>query len=185
MVLHVIINFDCQLKLSIWEAAVSTRTAGDEAAEPDFDPDLDLGVLLGLGYQGLVRELNAHMAAAGFDVKAAYGYVFRTLLKEDLTTTKFGARLGITTQGAAKLIDEMERLGYVEKHPDPDDARVKVLRLAERGHQAVAEARRLQLDFERRLAGRYGADDVAAMRRVLEAMVDDEYRDAPRVMRLP
>jgi DNA-binding MarR family transcriptional regulator len=164
---------------------VSTRTAADEAAEPEFDPDLDFGVLLGLGYQGLIRELNERMAAAGFEIKAAYGYVFRTLLKEDLTTTKFGARLGITTQGAAKLVDEMERLGYVEKHPDPDDARVKVLRLAERGHRAVAEARRVHLDFERRLAERYGAEDVAAMRRVLEAMIDDEYGDRPRVMRLP
>jgi DNA-binding MarR family transcriptional regulator len=153
--------------------------------EPGFDPDLDFGVLMALGYQGLVRELNERLTAAGFEIKAVYGYVFRTLLKEDLTTTKFGARLGITTQGAAKLVDEMERLGYVEKHQDPHDARVKVLRLAERGRRAVAEARRIHLDYERRLAERYGAEDVAAMRRVLEAMVDDEYRDVPRVMRLP
>lgn len=153
--------------------------------EPAFDPDLDFGVLLGLGYQGLIRELNERMTAAGFEIKAAYGYVFRSLLKEDLTITKFGARLGITTQGAAKLVDEMERLGYVEKHPDPTDARVKVLRLAERGRRAVAEARRIHLDFERRLAERYGAEDVAAMRRVLEAMVDAEYRQSSRVMRMP
>lgn len=153
--------------------------------EPGFDPDHDFGVLMALGYQGLIRELNERLAAAGFEVKAVYGYVFRSLLREDLTTTKFGARLGITTQGAAKLVDEMERLGYVEKHQDPADARVKVLRLAPRGHQAVAEARRIHLELEQRLAERYGAEDVAAMRRVLEAMVADEYRDKPRVMRMP
>lgn len=164
---------------------MSKGFGGVPGAGPGPEPDLDFGVLLGLGYQGLVRELDAGLEAAGFDVKPSYGYVFRTLLKEDLTTTKFGARLGITTQGAAKLIDEMERLGYVEKHPDPDDGRVKVLRLAERGHRAVAEARRIHLAFERRLAERYGAEDVAAMRRVLEALIDDEYRSAPRVMRLP
>jgi DNA-binding MarR family transcriptional regulator len=169
--------------LNIWEAAVSTDAAGGGGF--GFDPDLDFGVLLGLGFQSLVRELDARLEAAGFEIKPAYGYVFRSLLKEDLTSTKFGTRLGITTQGAAKLIDEMERLGYVEKHPDPQDARVKVLRLAERGHRAVAEARRVHLDFERRLAERFGAEDVAAMRRVLEGLADEEYGDAPRVMRLP
>jgi len=167
--------------LNILEAAVST----ENGPEPAFDPDLDFGVLMALGYQGLVRELNERLTAAGFEIKAAYGYVFRSLLREDLTTTKFGARLGITTQGAAKLIDEMERLGYIEKHQHPEDARVKVLRLAPRGRQAVAEARRIHLDLEQRLAERYGAEDVAAMRRVLEAMVADEYREKPRVMRMP
>jgi DNA-binding MarR family transcriptional regulator len=152
--------------------------------QPD-DPDQDLGVLLGLAYQTLVRELNEHMAAAGFDIKTQYGYVFRALLKEDLTSTKFGARLGMTTQGAAKLIDEMERLGYVEKHPDPTDARVRVLRLADRGRRAVAEARKFHQAFEDRLAERYGTEDAAALRRVLVALVDDAYGDAPRVMRLP
>jgi DNA-binding MarR family transcriptional regulator len=164
---------------------VSTQNPESQDPTPVRDPDADFGVLLGLAYQTLVRELNGRLAIAGFDVKPQYGYVFRALLKEDLTSTKLGARLGITTQGAAKLVDEMERAGYVEKHPDPDDARVRVLRLAERGRQAVAEARRIHQDFEDRLAERYGADDVAALRRVFEGMVDDAYGDAPRVMRLP
>jgi DNA-binding MarR family transcriptional regulator len=166
------------------ERAMSRQSpAGGEPAQDD--PDQDFGVLLGLAYQTLVRELNEEMAAAGFEVKAQYGYVFRALLKEDLTSTKLGVRLGVTTQGAAKLIDEMERLGYVEKHPDPDDARVRVLRLADRGRRAVAEARRIHQAFEDRLAERYGSDDVAAMRRVLVSLIDDAYADRPRVMRLP
>ena len=152
--------------------------------QPD-NPDEDFGVLLGLAYQALVRELNEHMTAVGFEIKVQYGYVFRALLKEDLTSTKFGTRLGMTTQGAAKLIDEMERLGYVEKHPDPADARVRVLRLAERGRRAVAEARKFHQAFEDRVAERYGAEDAAALRRVLVALVDDAYQDATRVLRAP
>ena len=148
------------------------------------DPDSDFGVLLALAYQAFVRELNAYHAQAGFEVKPQYGYVFRALLKQDLTATSLGVKLGITTQGAAKLIDEMGRIGYVEKHADPNDARVRVVRLAERGHQAVRRAREFHQAYEDRLAERYGAEDAAAVRRVLQALVDDTYQDTERVLRL-
>lgn len=138
-------------------------------------PDEDFGILLGRAYQGFVAELNAHMAAAGFDaIKAAYGYVFRILLAEEQTSTRLGAKLGITTQGAAKLVDEMERVGYIEKVADPADARVKVLRLAERGRNAVAEARRFHQMYEDRLAERLGLEEAASLRRMLTAMGDPE-----------
>jgi DNA-binding MarR family transcriptional regulator len=146
------------------------------------DPGADFGILLGLAYQGMVEELNAHLAEAGYDgVRASYGYVFRVLLAEDLTATRLGARLGITTQGAAKLVDEMERAGYVEKHPDPADARVKVLRLSAKGRDAVAEARRFHQMFEDRLSAAHGAEAVTVMRGILAAMA--ETGDGERVLR--
>jgi DNA-binding MarR family transcriptional regulator len=135
------------------------------------DPDDDFGLVLGRAYQGFVVELNAHLAVAGFPaIKASFGYVFRSLLAEELTPTKLGARLGMTTQGAAKLVDEMERSGYVEKRADPSDARVKLLRLTERARAAVEEARRFHQLYEDRLAAGFGADATASLRRMLVAM---------------
>jgi DNA-binding MarR family transcriptional regulator len=148
------------------------------------DSDADFGMLLGSAYQGFVIELNAHLADAGFSgVSASYGYVFRALLAGDLTATKLGAKLGITTQGAAKLVDDMERTGYIEKHADPGDARVKLLRLSEQGRRAVAEARRFHQAFEDRLASRHGATQVAELRRLLVAMADEAFEDGERSFR--
>ena len=149
---------------------MSTQNPGPRVGP---DPDEDFGILLGRAFQAFVAELNAHMAAAGFDaIKAAYGYVFRILLAGEQTSTKLGALLGITTQGAAKLVDEMERVGYIEKAADPNDARVKVLRLADSGRNAVAEARRFHQAYEDGLAARFGVDDVVSLRRMLAAMGD-------------
>jgi MarR family transcriptional regulator for hemolysin len=133
----------------------------------------DFGILLGLAYQGFVEELNAHLVSSGFaGVGASFGYVFRALLAESLTTSQLAARLRITPQGAAKIVDEMVAAGYVERRSDPADGRARRLRLTDRGRRAVATARRFHADYERRLADTHGVDRVAVLREVLTALVD-------------
>jgi DNA-binding MarR family transcriptional regulator len=133
----------------------------------------DLGILLGLAYQDFVDELNAHLAARGFDgIRPSFGYVFRALLAEEATASGLAARLGITAAGAGKLVDEMVAAGYVERVDDPDDARSRRLRLSRRGRRAVATARQFHRQFEERLGEAHGARAVATLRRLLEAWVD-------------
>lgn len=135
--------------------------------------DRDFGILLGLAYQDFVDELNAHLAAVGFTgVGASFGYVFRALLADSLTTSQLAARLCITPQGAAKIVGEMVAAGYVERQSDPADGRALRLCLTDRGQMAVATARRFHADYERRLSDSYGAHSVAALREVLTAIVD-------------
>jgi DNA-binding MarR family transcriptional regulator len=133
----------------------------------------DFGILLGLAYQGFVEKLNAHLEASGFaGIRATFGYVFRALLEDDLTTSQLAARLRITPQGAAKIVEEMVAAGYVERRSDPADGRARRLRLTGRGSRAVAAARRFHADYERELADAYGAQQVAALREVLTAAVE-------------
>lgn len=132
---------------------------------------IDFGVLLGLSYQAFVDELRAVLQAKGFtDLGPSYGYVFRALGAEALHLRALAQRLGMTDQGAAKIVDEMEAHGYVERHAHPEDGRIKRLRLAGRGRAALAAARRFHRSYERRLAERLGAREVAIARRILEAI---------------
>jgi len=131
---------------------------------------IDFGILLGLSYQAFVDELRAALHAAGFtDLGPSYGYVFRALGAEALHLRALAGRLGMTDQGAAKIVDEMEARGYLERRAHPEDGRIKRLRLARRGRAALATARRFHRLYERRLAQRLGAREVAIARRVLEA----------------
>ena len=133
----------------------------------------DFGILLGLAYQAFVDELNAHMAESGFaDLGRAFGYVFRALLDDSPTTSELAGRLRITPQGAAKIVEEMVAVGYVERRSDPADRRAKRLRLTDRGRRAVATARRFHAEYERRLAVAHGAERVAVVRELLTAVVD-------------
>lgn len=64
----------------------------------------------------------------------------------------------------------MERRGYVERRPDPGDARARLVYLSERGTAALAAARRFHQAYERRLARADGRAAVDALRETLGRM---------------
>lgn len=134
---------------------------------------MDFGLLLGYAYHAFVQGLHARLAERGFLVLgASYGYVLRSLSDNPITASQLGEQLGITAQGAAKVVDEMVEAGYVERRPDPGDRRAKRLHLTPRGVEMFAEVRAFHAEFEQRLADELGPDQVAAVRAVLSHIVD-------------
>jgi DNA-binding MarR family transcriptional regulator len=143
-------------------------------SSPASDHD-DFGILLGLAYQRFVDALNAHLRQRGFaDLGASFGYVLRALAAEALTATQLATRLHLTPQGAAKIVDDMVRRGYVERVVDPRDGRARRLVLAQRGQQALDQARAFHAAFERRLGDTQGIERAGQLRVILEALVADE-----------
>lgn len=129
----------------------------------------DIGILLNVAFGVFKRDLHRHLAAHGFpDVGPSFGYVFRLLASGPHNLQGVAAALGITAQGALKIVADMVEKGYVERRDDPDDGRVKWLVLTARAQAAMAEARRFHRQFERGLTARLGRDQVAALRTVLE-----------------
>lgn len=139
---------------------------------------VDFGILLGLAYQAFTGDLRKALAARGFDdLGSAYGYVFRALAADSLSQRELAARLAMTDQGMAKILAEMEARGYVDRQPDPADARVRRLRLAPRGRRALAAARRFHASYERTLSARFGAPAVERLRELLQACAGLESGD--------
>lgn len=137
-----------------------------------MDHDNDFGILLGLAYQQFVSELHDHLAAAGFtDIRSNFGYAFKVLAKSDLTIGQLAERLGITHQGAAKLVDEMVNTGYAERRPDPADGRVKRVVLTDRARSLMTTGSRFHRAFEAHLATEIGPEAGAAVRKALNAII--------------
>ncbi len=131
-------------------------------ADPDF------GIILGAAYAAFTEWLRAEMRTSGFDdLGPSYGYVFRALGEGTLTLTELAAGLGMTTQGAAKIVTAMAEGGYVRSTPDPTDGRAKRLALDDRGRRALRRARALHASYERRLVRRLGEQRVADVREAL------------------
>jgi MarR family transcriptional regulator for hemolysin len=140
----------------------------------------DFGILLGLAYQGFVAELHADLARHGFTgVGPTVGYVVRALAERPMNQRALSVQLGITDQGAMKIIDDLERRGFVVRTVDPDDARSRRLALGKRGKALLRAARRFHAAFERRLAAELGAP-VATTRAVLEHIVAHAPGDAAK-----
>src|SRR2546425_5068155 len=140
----------------------------------------DIGVLLVLADQEFVRELREYVAAQGYDDQGrSDGFVFRTLHDGPTTITGLAERLDITKQGASQIVDDMERRGYVERRPDPTDARARRLHLTSRGQAALAAARKFHQSYERRLRREHGDAAIDAVREVLTTMAGETQVNNP------
>ncbi len=113
------------------------------------------------------------MERAGIeDMRSSYGFVIRALAAGDRTLTELAELLGVSKQAAIKVVDEMERRGYLERCTDPTDRRVKLLRLTPKATQVRRAALRASRQLERELRRELGDDDVAALRRTLLRLLE-------------
>ncbi len=144
----------------------------------------DFGVLLNVAFGAFKSQLHARLAEDGFDdLGSSFGYVFRLLKGQPHSLSQVAAGLGITAQGALKVINDMVAKGYVERHEEPGDGRVKRLSLTPRALAAMAQAQRFHVEFEQALAAQVGAQQVAAMREVLETIFAHAHADGMATVR--
>jgi DNA-binding MarR family transcriptional regulator len=146
---------------------------------------IDFGILLGLAFQSFVDELHVDLAARGFAPIGAWdGYVLRALADGPKNQRALAEHLGITEQGAGKVIADLRRRKLLARTPDPADARAWLLDLAERGTAMLRAARAFHARYEAALARELGAD-AATTRRVLEAILDRSPPETRARLKLP
>jgi DNA-binding MarR family transcriptional regulator len=128
--------------------------------------------LLAMAAQQATDEFFGRLHGKGFDtVRPAHGCVFGHIEPEGSRLTDLAARAGYTKQTVGEVTSELEELGYVERVPDPEDKRAKLIRLTERGQEAQKVGRRLIVDVEAEWSRRYGKERVAQLRELLEEIV--------------
>ena len=121
-------------------------------------PSRNTTALLGLAYMNLGHRIVEGVVAAGFPQRPAHSAVMAHIDVEVGTRlTTIAARANITPQAVGELVDDLERLGYVVRRPDPDDRRAKRIVLTERGHASVAAAMSTIATLEAELEGLLGA----------------------------
>jgi DNA-binding MarR family transcriptional regulator len=136
----------------------------------DLEPDL--AILIVAAARVIADRLGTAVEQAGIsDMRAPFGYVIRALADRDRTLTEVAALLGVSKQAAIKVVDEMEARRLIARHPDPDDRRVKVLRLTDKGRKVRKAALAASRQIERELRGEIGDGDIDALRRALRQLL--------------
>ena len=149
-------------------------------------PNDDFGVLLALAYVTFVDELDAAMAAAGHPrFTRWFGFVLRAIEHDAPSLRELADRLEMSSPGALKVVDQMVEAGYLERRGSPHDGRVRTIAATDRGHEALAAARRFHAAFESRLADTLGADTARAARSALAAVAAQGSPRVPRLFRTP
>jgi DNA-binding MarR family transcriptional regulator len=93
--------------------------------------------------------------------------VLLDLERSGVRSAELARRAGMTRQSMGELVAELEKLDYVERRPDPDDRRARLVLPTGRGLILVAHARRAVTEVETRAARRLGRERYAELGRLL------------------
>jgi DNA-binding MarR family transcriptional regulator len=130
--------------------------------------ELNTGLLLFLPYRAMETRVFDELAAAGFDdMTPSAARVFQRIAPDGSRLTDLARQAGIAKQSAAFLVDKLERAGYVQTVPDPDDGRARLVRIAERGARSVEAAAAVVARVEAEWEAHLGTRRMAELRRTL------------------
>ena len=133
---------------------------------PDGGPLI--GALLRVPWEAVRTRMLTRLRESGFDdFEPAHFTVFRYPSPDGARPSELAARLGISKQSLSYLLRELERLGYLERRPDPADLRAKRVVVSRRGKAAIAIIRSAVAELEREWAEQLGARRYAQLRSLL------------------
>ncbi len=125
-----------------------------------------LGVALRQAWVGYRRRLDDELAEAGFgDRGFPDGRVLSICATvADVTISSIGRELGITRQGASKLVASLRARGYVTLRPSGADGRQKFVALTPRARTFLRVQQEAARRIERRVASELGAEALEVLR---------------------
>jgi DNA-binding MarR family transcriptional regulator len=108
----------------------------------DEQQGLDLGVSLYIPYRYTEDRIFRAIQDAGFDDwTLAQCRVFQRIAQDGSRLTDLADQAQVSKQSAGVLVDQLERLGYVRRVPDPTDGRARLIVIEQRGRRALEVAK--------------------------------------------
>jgi DNA-binding MarR family transcriptional regulator len=132
---------------------------------------VNTAVLLREAFLALNDRMVQRLAERGHGVvRPAHGAVFQHIDDTGTPVARLAERAQMTKQAMAELVGHLERHGYVERRPDPNDRRAKLVVPTARGMEVFDLARELVPEVERDIDRLLGAARADALRDDLERL---------------
>ncbi|WP_019203739.1 MarR family winged helix-turn-helix transcriptional regulator [Tsukamurella sp. 1534] len=124
------------------------------------------------------RAMQAARDAGYTDITLAQARIGQRIGPAGTRLTELAEQAQVTKQTAGFLVDQLESAGYVERVPDPDDGRARLIRLAPRGTEVAEVANAEVARMEQEWADHLGPTGYRELRRALEKLreITDPYR---------
>ncbi|MFI5807280.1 MarR family winged helix-turn-helix transcriptional regulator [Streptomyces sp. NPDC051561] len=147
---------------------------------PDNTPGFELPLLLFAGFRTLIDRLHTELAAQGHPhLRPAHGFAMQAIAApgpSGATATEMARHLGVSKQAAGKTADRLITLGYAAAHPDPADARRKLLRLTPHGVDALTRSATVFDQLRAEWSSTLGTDRVRDLESALRTVVPPSER---------
>lgn len=134
--------------------------------------ELDLTSLLSLSFSTSINELHERLSELGFeDIRPIHGFMFKYITPNGATGIELAEYLGITKQAVSKMVDYLEKSGYVMRKTHPTDKRGKIIVLTERGWLVVQAKEKILTEIEGRWIENIGAERMQMLKEDLTKLV--------------
>lgn len=148
--------------------------AHDGAGRPGYE----LAYLLLGAFQRLTDGVHDRLAQQGHPgVATTHGFAMQAV-GSGATTKELAATLGVSKQAAAKTVERLVDMGYLESHLDPRDARARILTHTEHGRDMLRRSERAFEDLRSEWANLIGPDNLAALEQHLTVLNAEEFGTA-------
>ena len=132
-----------------------------------------VGWRLWLATRNWQKEFVAGMREAGHDwFTDARATLLAYVARNGTPQSRIIERMGISKQAVQQLIDGLEAEGIVERLPDPDDRRGRIVRHTKKGQAALRDADAIKQRIEARYARLLGTSRFEALRDALVVLND-------------
>ncbi len=134
---------------------------------------MDYGQTVGFALVKLCKQyfnyLNTTLSEVGL-----YEGQHHTLLQlwdsDGLPQAELTKRLGVEPASVSKAVERMEAAGFVQRRPDPQDARANCIFLTEKGRRLEEPVKRILVESEERLLATMSLEERLLLRRLLLQM---------------
>ncbi|OEC93241.1 MULTISPECIES: MarR family transcriptional regulator [unclassified Rhizobium] len=138
-----------------------------------ISPHLSLGLLLRLVHQHYAQAVDAALEEAGFrDIRPPHSNVFTFARPEGIQVSELTKLAHVRKQTMTQAVEELERLGYVERRPDPNDRRARLVFLTERGKGVRPVAMAAGKMVEQRWSDMAGSGEIEVIRQGLQNLLE-------------
>lgn len=128
-------------------------------------------LLMFVSYRHAEQRILAHLHERGFDdLTLAQLRLAARLDDGGSRITTLAAAAQVTKQTAGFLVDQLQRAGYVQRRPDPTDARARLVVLHERGRAVRRAAREMEAELETEWTEHLGEEQMAGLRAALGSL---------------
>ncbi|MDL9935255.1 MarR family winged helix-turn-helix transcriptional regulator [Gordonia sp. ABSL1-1] len=137
------------------------------------DPIADLEAeLADFWRRGRVRiRARTHAIDPALD-PSCYPLIALLARRGHLRMSELAAELGLEKSTVTRQIDAVVRLGLVDRHPDPDDARARIVSLSEAGRQRFGDVVTSAVADWRTRLSRWNPDDIRTLTALLHRLGD-------------
>ena len=133
--------------------------------EANFPERPLIGLLLRLVYQHSAQDIDAALREAGFgDIRPPHANVFPFVPAQGITDSELAQLARVRKQTMAQAVDQLERMGYVERRPNPGDRRSRLVFLTERGEAVRPVTHATAARVEERWAELTSPEELEALR---------------------